>query len=193
MGPDFGEFGKLAKVGIDHKAIEELRKIKTSQWKEMGTAFTAMADFAKAGGITAFMGGTIDAIKSRIENSVTGLFAPIINELTQFVSDLLLKNEGLKAVLEGFLFILSGYIESFERKGMILDNLGKEVDPSQFTWQGLIEAWHDFWDDVLGTATPPDGEVVGELPGLLPPPGEGSKTFPIFDPDAPGLDPKKDF
>lgn len=177
MSPDFGEFGKVPSKGIDARALEELGKIKPSQWKEMGIAFTAMADLAKAGGITQFMGGTVNAIKSRIENSVTGMFAPIINEFTQFISDMLVESEGMQALFD----ILLGIIKAWTtQSGIVLDEFGNKVDASQFTWQGLLEAWEDFWDDVLGTATPPMEVITPTLPIRPLPDDKGDKEFHDF-------------
>lgn len=93
MGEDFFEGKGVVSKRRDsmEKAIKALAKIPEKSWKAMEGSFTAMADFAAEGGMVAFMGGTLGAIKSRIETSVTGMFAPLINEITQLASDVLVE------------------------------------------------------------------------------------------------------
>lgn len=107
MSKDLGFVGGKTPLsatgGLSGKAARALAKIKTETWKEMGVAFNAMAEFSKAGGMPAFMGGTIETIKSKIETSVTGLFAPVINEITQLAADVLVEFQPLIDDILGFI------------------------------------------------------------------------------------------
>lgn len=98
--------GKAAAAAGKSKAFEHLGKIKEKEWKAMGGAFKEMKDFAKAGGVAQFIGGTISTIKSRIQNQVIGMFSPVINEVTQFTADLLKEAEPLGTALGDFIGLL---------------------------------------------------------------------------------------
>lgn len=101
--------GKGVRTSRAQGAIDALSKIKDKTWKEMANTFNAMADFAKAGGMTQFLGGTVDQIKNNIQTSVTGMFAPVINEISQLASDVL---KEFQPMIEGMVGLLSDLIES---------------------------------------------------------------------------------
>lgn len=90
------------------KAIRAIGKIKDKTWENIAKAFTAMGDVVKAGGFTALMGGPIDVVKEQIKTSITGAFAPILNEVTQFISDFTVQIGNAITAVKEFEIVLPG-------------------------------------------------------------------------------------
>lgn len=148
--------GKGVRSARAESAIKALGKIKDKSWKAMDGAFTAMAEFSKAGGMAGFMGGTMSAIKTRIETSITGMFAPVINEITQLGSDVAVEFIPILENIAAGIGTLIGTLKGIE--------LGPGTDQS--LWDGIMAAL----TGIIGLT----GWIFTEwLPALL---GWGSKT-----------------
>ncbi len=138
------------------KAFQNLQKITSKQWNNMGKAFGEMNKFAKTGGVARFIGGTISTIKTKIENQVIGMFSPVINEITQFTADLVEEAEPLAdaiADIIGFLKSISIDIGDINISlldvalgfPLITNILTIAFEGFQLEWERIVDWWASLW------------------------------------------------
>lgn len=162
--------------------MKEVNKSKPELWKEMRKNTESLIEFGNLGGMSFVMGGTINAIKTRIETSVTGAFAPVINEINQLVSDVIdeaglvdaLKRAGeqLGDFIQGLKDMSVTNIAGEEKSiwDLIMDGIGNgiRIFLNQIGF-GLLEMLNDigkWWTDVFSATGLPGGVAMFDVPGM---------------------------
>jgi hypothetical protein len=91
-------------------AIKNIGQVKADEWTEMAGGIAQMTVIGGAGGIVMqVLGPVINSTKQSIQNSITGLFSPIINEINEFIGKIL----GKEGVAEAFSNLAQSLIELF--------------------------------------------------------------------------------
>ena len=67
-------------LGAAEKTFEKIGKIKKEDWREMGNGFEKMESFARIGGMTSLLGGSI----SRVQDTVTGMFDAMLLSVDRY-------------------------------------------------------------------------------------------------------------
>lgn len=120
--PQRGEKGfidtKDVRAALDPEAITALEKISAKQWQGAADFMGEMNDFSKGGGIQALLGGTTEFILQTLTTKVEALFAPITNELTQFVADIG-SDEGVKGAIQSLTDTVSDLFDTLGEMGTI--------------------------------------------------------------------------
>ena len=98
------------------KAIMSMGSIKGDQWNEMTKGVNGLMEIAGMGGISSFVFPVITSIKNNISLQVQGLFAPIINEITTFIGQII-GDKGLATQINQFAYQIIRLVKAFKELG----------------------------------------------------------------------------
>lgn len=76
-------------LGAAEKTFTAIAKTKKETWREMGEGFSKMESFARMGGITSLLGGSISRVQDTITGMLDAMLAPIVTEFTSKLGEIL--------------------------------------------------------------------------------------------------------
>jgi hypothetical protein len=107
--------------------VKEVNKSKKETWEAMTESVGAMQRFSDAGGFTQLFGGSIDRVKTQIGNQIEGAFAPITNEISKLINDLI-EEGGLKDALQTVGNAIGDGIDALKSFSIGVTDAGEDIN-----------------------------------------------------------------
>ena len=70
-------------LGAAEKTFTQIAKTKKEDWREMGEGFSKMESFARMGGMTSIVGGSISRIQDTIGGMADAMLAPLVTKIQE--------------------------------------------------------------------------------------------------------------
>ena len=126
----------LDTLGAAEKTFEQIAKTKKETWREMGEGFSKMESFARMGGVTSLLGGSISRVQDTIGGLADAMLAPLVTKITEKFGEIATAIQGFMDDLDEMTLATTNAGQKFS----VLDAALEGASAAMFGLPGLFAA-----------------------------------------------------